>query len=89
MKIGLQIPYFTWAGGGRKKADIKLFKQKANLDASRGIIFHFYPSSTIQLLAQLEKSKSKRPANQIQRTYFIVVKKGTGYEFAITKIIYK
>jgi hypothetical protein len=81
--------YFTWAGGGRKKADIKLFKSRANLDASRGIIFHFYAQSTIRLLADLEKSKSNRPANQIQRTYFIVVKKGTGYEFAITKIIYK
>ena len=81
--------YFTWAGGGRKKADIKLFKQKAGLDASRGIIFHFYPQPTIQILARLEESKSEQPVNKIQRTYFIVLKKGTGYEFAITKIIYK
>jgi hypothetical protein len=81
--------YFTWAGGGRKKADIKLFKQKANLDASRGIIFHFYTPQTIQVLAQLEKSKSEQPVNKIQRTYFIVLKKGNGYEFAITKIVYK
>lgn len=81
--------YFTWAGGGRKKADIKLFKTRAGLDAGRGIIFHFYPAETIRRLQRLEKSKSERPVNQIQRTYFIVVKKGTGYEFAITKIIYK
>jgi len=81
--------YFTWAGGGRKKADIKLFQKKGNLDASNGIIFHFYPQKTVQILKRLEKEKSKRPVNQIQRTYFIVQRKGDGYQFVITKITYK
>jgi len=77
------------AGGGRKQADIKLIKKLSGLDASRGIIFHFYDPGTIQMLARLERSKSEQPIEKIQRTYFIVVKKGSGYEFAITKIIYK
>lgn len=81
--------YFTWAGGGRKKADVALFKKKANIDATQGIIMHFYSTKTVQTLARLEKAKSKKPVSQIKTTYFIVRKKGTGYEFFIPKIIYR
>ena len=81
--------YFTWAGGGRKKADIKLFLKKGGLKASRGIIFHFYPKKTIRTLLQLEKKESDRPVNEIQRTYFLVQKDGDGFKFIVTKITYK
>ncbi len=84
--------YFTWAGGGRKKADIKLLKKKAGLDARNGIIFHFYPQKAIRQLAAAEKAeadKQKRKVKNIQRTYFNVRKKGSGYEFVVLKITYK
>lgn len=81
--------YFTWAGGGRKQADIKLLKQKGGLDARRGLIFHFYPQKTIQMIGRLEKRQSKKPVSQIQRTYFSVRRQGDGYEFYVTRIVYK
>jgi len=85
--------YFTWAGGGRKKADIQLLKQKLpgqyKANADRGIIFHFYPQETIQNLGRLEKRQSKQPVSQIARTYFGVRRRGDGYEFMVTKFVYK
>lgn len=84
--------YFTWAGGGRKQADIKLLKQKGKLPADRGTIFHFYRQQEINLLAALEKAaakKDKKSRKNIARTYFAVVRKGGGYEFVVTKIVYE
>lgn len=80
--------YFTWQGGGRKQADVDLFK-KAGINPTGGIILHFYPPETVNSLAELEKDRSNRPVQQIRRTYFSV-RRGTdrGYEFVVTKITY-
>lgn len=79
--------YFTWQGGGRKQADIDLFK-KAGIDARTGIILHFYPRDTVGLLARIEQEQSDRPVKQIRRTYFSVRRDGNGYEFVVTRITY-
>ena len=80
--------YFTWAGGGRKQADVRMFQVKAKIDARSGIIMHFYPESTVLQLLDLEKKASKKPVQQIKRTYFVVRKKGNGYVFFVTKVTY-
>ncbi|MFQ5731454.1 MAG: hypothetical protein ACE5KM_05825 [Planctomycetaceae bacterium] len=83
--------YFTWAGGGRKKADIKLFKRNG-INTGNGIIFHFYANKTISLLAALEKKRArleKRKTKNISRTYFRVRPKGDKWEFFVTRITYK
>lgn len=80
--------YMNWQGQGeRRQADIELF-QKAGVDASNALIFHFYPPKTEQMLAQLEYEYAKRPAQQIRRTYFVVRRDGAGYRFAVTRQLY-
>ncbi|GAB4155188.1 MAG: hypothetical protein Tsb009_31960 [Planctomycetaceae bacterium] len=84
--------YFTWAGGGRKKADVEMFRVKAGIDARSGIIMHFYPESTVQTLLRLESkeaAKAGKTVAQIKRTYFVVRKSGNGYEFLVTRINYR
>jgi len=79
--------YMTWQGGNRKDADEKLFK-KAGVNASGAVLFHFYPKKTEQLLLTLEYNHAKRKASEIRRTYFVVVKKGSGYDFVVTRQTY-
>jgi len=77
--------YMIWQGGNRRKADIKLLA-KAGLKVGRGdIIFHFYPRRTELLLARKEQSYARRPVSQIRRTYFVVRRKGSAYEFVVTR----
>lgn len=84
---GEQRLYMTWQGGSRKVADAKLF-EKVGVDASKGLIFHFYPERTESLLLKLEFDHARRKAIEIQRTYFAVVPKGTGYNFVVTRQTY-
>ncbi|MCA9031790.1 MAG: hypothetical protein KDA66_13335 [Planctomycetaceae bacterium] len=79
--------YMTWQGGTRREADEKLFG-KANINARGGVLFHFYPKQTEQLLLQLEYNYAKRSAKEIRRTYFVVVKQGNGYSFVVTRQTY-
>lgn len=88
--------YFTWAGGGRKQADIKLFKRHG-VTVGNGIIFHFYPNTrqypTISRLAKLERErakKAKRKVKDIERTYFRV-RSGSGgkWEFYVSRMTFK
>ncbi len=79
--------YMTWQAGNRKAADEKLF-QKINVDVSDAILFHFYPKKTEQLLLQVEFNYAKRKASEIRRTYFVVAKKGSGYQFIVTRQTY-
>lgn len=76
--------YMTWQGGSRKEADLSLFK-KANIDASDALIFHFYPPQTEQMLLQQEFQFAGRKPIEIQRTYFSVVPKGSGFEFSVIR----
>lgn len=84
---GEQRLYMTWQGGSRKQADEKLF-QKAGVNVSNAILFHFYPKKTEQQLLRLEYQYGKRKASEIRRTYFVVVKQGSGYAFVVTRQIY-
>ena len=77
----------TWQAGNRKAADEKLF-QKINVGVSDAILFHFYPKKTEQLLLQVEFDYAKRKASEIRRTYFVVAKKGSGYQFIVTRQTY-
>ncbi|WP_231739742.1 hypothetical protein [Thalassoglobus polymorphus] len=79
--------YMTWQAGNRKAADETLFK-KINVDVSDAILFHFYPKKTEQMLLQLEYDYAKRKASEIRRTYFVVAKKGSGYQFVVTRQTY-
>lgn len=83
---------FTWVGGGRKKADIQLLEKKGRMTVGNGLILHFYPQSTIQLIGQLEADTAKadgKKVSQIVRSYFGVRPDGGGYKFVITKIVYE
>lgn len=79
--------YMTWQGGSRKAADAKIF-QENGIDASKAIMFHFYPKPTEQQLMTLEFQYAKRKASEIRRTYFVVVKQGSGYAFVVTRQVY-
>ena len=76
--------YMNWQGGSRKSADAELF-QKAGVNVSGGIVLHFYPRRTEDLLAQKERAYANRPVKQIRRTYFVVIEQGSGYDFAVTQ----
>lgn len=76
--------YFTWQGGGRRTADIELFK-KAGIDVGGASIFHFYPQPTEDQLAKLEAEYRNRPTREIRRTYFAVESRGAGYRFVVTR----
>lgn len=79
--------YMTWQAGNRKAADETLFK-KIGVDVSNAILFHFYPKKTEQMLLQLEYEYKKRKASEIRRTYFVAAKKGSGFQFVVTKQTY-
>lgn len=81
---GDQRLYMNWQGGTRRQADAELFK-RAGIDVSGGVILHFYPKQTEELLARLEKSYANRPVKDIRRTYFVVVPQGGKYTFAISQ----
>lgn len=79
--------YMTWQGGKRRDADAKLFA-RVGVDVSQAILFHFYPKPTEQLLLTKEYQYAKRKAQEIRRTYFIVVKQGQGYDFLVARQTY-
>ncbi|WP_437204385.1 hypothetical protein [Planctomicrobium sp. SH664] len=76
--------YMTWQGGSRKEADVKLFA-KAGVDVTGATLFHFYPKQTEQLLLTQEYAYAKKRTMDISRTYFSVVKQGSGYAFVVTR----
>jgi hypothetical protein len=78
--------FMSWQDGSeeRKAADVELF-QKAGVDASAGIIMHFYPAATEEMLAQVEFDYGKKTPAEIRRTYFQVKRAGNGYEFTVTR----
>lgn len=78
--------FFTWQGGNRRDADVKLF-QKAGVPVGNATILQFYPHNTENLLAKVEFEYERRKYNEIRRTYFGVRKpeKATGYEFYVTR----
>lgn len=79
--------YMTWQGGGRKQADLQLFK-KAGVDVGNGTLFQFYPKPAEDQLARLEIDYRKRRVEEIRRTYFAVNPGGTGYQFAVVRQTY-
>ena len=79
--------YMTWQAGKRKAADAKIF-QASGVDVANAVIFHFYPKATEQLLMQTEFQYAKRKPTEVRRTYFVVVKKGSGYTFVVTRQVY-
>ncbi len=79
--------YMTWRGGGRKQADLQLFR-KAGIEVGNAMIFHFYPKQTEDKLARLELEYRKRKANEIRRTFFAVKKAESGYEFTVSHQTY-
>jgi hypothetical protein len=76
--------YFTWQGGDRQQADLKLF-QKAGITVGKGTVYHFYPQRLEEVLATLEFNYAKRKAKEIRRTYFVVEKQGGAYGFKVTR----
>jgi hypothetical protein len=79
--------YFTWQGGERQDADIKLLA-KAGVQVGQGRILHFYTPETENRLAVAERNYANRKAKEIRRTYFAVVKQGQGYTFEVTRQTY-
>jgi hypothetical protein len=79
--------YFTWQGGERQDADIKLLA-KAGVQVGQGRILHFYTTETENRLAVVERNFANRKAKEIRRTYFAVVKQGQGYTFEVTRQTY-
>jgi hypothetical protein len=79
--------YFTWQGGGRRTADIELFR-KAGIDVGTAPIFHFYPKATEEQLARLEVDYAHRQTRDIRRTYFAVEPRGAKYQFVVTRQAY-
>lgn len=80
---------FTWAGGRRKQADVNMIKTKAGIDVTTGIILHLYPQETVQLLAAAELAASKRPVEDIIKTYFTIVTTPQGIRIVVVKIKYR
>jgi hypothetical protein len=79
--------YMTWQGGGRKLADLQIFR-KAGIEVGDGLIFHFYPKETEDRLARLELAYRNRKAREIRRTYFSVNPADGGYEFSVAHQTY-
>jgi hypothetical protein len=79
--------YMTWQGGGRKQADLQIFR-KAGIDVGSGLMFHFYPKETEDKLARLELAYRKRAAREIRRTYFAVNRVDNGYDFTVVHQTY-
>jgi hypothetical protein len=79
--------YFTWQGGERQEADIKLLA-KAGVQVGQGRILHFYTLETENRLAVVERNFANRKAKEIRRTYFAVTKQGQGYTFEVTRQTY-
>lgn len=79
--------FFTWQGGDRKSADVKLF-EKAGVSVAGGTIYHFYPQQLEDILATVEFKFAERKAIEIRRTYFAVVKRGNAYGFEVTRQTY-
>jgi hypothetical protein len=79
--------YFTWQGGGRRTADLELFR-KAGVDVGAASIFHFYPKRTEEQLAKLEVAYRNRSSRDIRRTYFTVERKGNDFDFVVTRQAY-
>ncbi len=79
--------YFTWQGGGRRTADIELFR-KAGVDVGGASVFHFYPQETEAQLARLEADYAGRPTRDVRRTYFAVEPRGARFEFVVTRQAY-
>jgi len=79
--------YMTWQGGGRKQADLQIFR-KAGIEVGAGLIFHFYPKETEDRLARLELAYRNRAAREIRRTYFSVNPADGGYEFSVAHQTY-
>jgi len=82
--------FLKWQDGSqdRIKADMELF-QRAGIDGSSGVILHFYPAATEQMLAQLEVAYGNQQPTAIRRTYFRVRKAGSGYEFVVDRQVLK
>jgi hypothetical protein len=79
--------YMTWQGGGRKQADLQIFR-KAGIEVGEGAMFHFYPKATEDKLARLELAYRNKVAREIRRTYFAVDRTEGGYEFSVVHQTY-
>jgi hypothetical protein len=82
--------FMNWQDGSqdRIQADIELFK-KAGVDASTGVIMHFYPAETEQMMSKIELAYGNKKTEEIRRTYFQVRRSGGGYEFVVSKQLLK
>ncbi|WP_437187960.1 hypothetical protein SH668x_001375 [Planctomicrobium sp. SH668] len=79
--------YLTWQGEGRKSADVQLFSD-AGVNASRAVLFHFYPPEVEQKLLSKEIAFANRLPSEIRRTYFSVSKEGDRYDFVVDRQTY-
>ncbi|MCA9060901.1 MAG: hypothetical protein KDA85_20455 [Planctomycetaceae bacterium] len=82
--------FMSWdkAAAERREGDLELF-QKAGLDVGQATIVHFYPPETEQMLAQLEADYAGKAPNEIRRTSFDVINRGSGFEFKVTDQKYR
>ncbi|MBI3866326.1 MAG: hypothetical protein HY290_30975 [Planctomycetia bacterium] len=79
--------YMTWQGGGRKQADMQIFR-RAGIDVGQGAMFQFYAKATEDKLARLELAYRNRTAKEIRRTYFAVDRAEGGYAFSVVHQTY-
>ncbi|MCH2589137.1 MAG: hypothetical protein MK004_11795 [Planctomycetales bacterium] len=79
--------YMNWQSGSLRKTDHQLFK-RAGINTQGAMVLHFYPSSTENMLAKLEKEFRNRNVKTIRRTIFSVRKRGKGYRFLVTRQTY-
>ena len=79
--------YMIWQGGGRKTADVALFK-KGGVEVGGAPILHFYPGRTERQLLTAELNYRNRGVGEIRRTYFAVSRDGGGYKFTVTRQTY-
>lgn len=74
--------YMTWSRGDLLKADISLLA-KAGLDATAGIVLHFYSDELVDRLAALERDYKGLLAADIELTRFEVRPSPKGFEFFV------
>jgi hypothetical protein len=80
--------FFTWQGGKRRSADVELFQKAGVAIGPDTIVFHFYPAKTENMLALKERNYRNRPIRQIRRTFFTVMRAGSGYDFEVSRQAY-
>lgn len=83
--------YFAHERVQLQRWDETLFKRKG-VDMSQSFSVQFYPEETKKLIRQVEGQylmSNQRQLREVQNTFLKVVAKGNGFEFQVTKQVYR